>query len=92
MGAINQAIRRGRLPATDWGNWRIKWSDLLVYPIAPGKGSAQKAVPVRWGARADAFILRMKAEGKTWAAIARMMKKDESAVGHHGRYLVRKTK
>ena len=69
-GAMNRACLTGRLPGIDWGNWYVRASDAKAYPIRPGKGSAVRGA---WTARSDAFMLRMRADGKGPVEIGRMM-------------------
>jgi hypothetical protein len=76
---VNQAIRRGQLPATRWGNWWIKRSDALNRPFYPGKG--RSTGKDHWPPRADAFILRARDELRLpYAVIGRMMKWPEKRV------------
>lgn len=66
-------IYRGRLKGVQWGNWYIRKSVAMKEKFYEGKGGA--AISLRdWPARADAFILKCRAEGKMWKEIARMMR------------------
>lgn len=90
ISAIDAAILRGKLPAKRWGNWYVRRSEAERYAIAPGKGSNQAIISAkRWSKRADAFLLRARAEGRPYADIARMMKRKPKAVDYRYRCLVK---
>jgi len=68
--AVNTAVRSGKVPAVDWGNWWIKKSDAVKMRFVVGKGKNTR----EWSARADEFILRARDEmGLQYQEIARMM-------------------
>lgn len=69
--SINAKIRRGKLPAIRWGNWYVLRSVAMQAEFFHGKGHN---CLLHWSPRADEFLLRARAEGKTWAEIGRMMK------------------
>lgn len=72
--AINQRIRRGELPAVQWGNWYVRRSDALALQIRPGKGSSAYLYG-NWTDGADAWILRARDElGMMYIEIAPRMK------------------
>lgn len=68
-GPVNRAIREGRLRGVRWGNWWIRRSDAIS---AWEKRYQQQRAGM--STRAKAFILRARAEGKTWEELGRMMK------------------
>ena len=72
--AINARIRRGSVPAKQWGNWYMRKSDAVAMNIRPGKGSASYLYG-NWSPLADAWILRAVDElGMTFRDIAPRMK------------------
>lgn len=67
--AVSRALREGRIQGVRWGNWWIRRSDAIR---AWDKHYQQRRAGM--STRAKAFLLRVRAEGKTWAEIGRMMK------------------
>jgi len=85
VSCINQRIRKGSLPATRWGNWRIKRSDVIRLKISPGKGSNRFWV-YKFTDNADRFLLKAIDEmGLGYANVGRMMKISDYAIKN--RYL-----
>ncbi len=82
--AVETRIMRGKLEGKRWGNWWIKKSVAVSLHFYLGKGGATRR---DWSARADAFIVRAHAEGRTDAEMARMMKWSEKTVGYRRRCL-----
>lgn len=78
---INRAIHLGLLPAADYGNrWILKshaTDPLIRFYTGKGKPGSTRS---DWTPRADAFLRRARAQGLTYAVIARLMKKSENAV------------
>lgn len=67
--AVNNWIHDGQLPATRWGNWWIKESDLAGF-VPPYERSKTGISPRRFTDDEDAAMVRLRAEGKTLEAIA----------------------
>ncbi|MGQ0605303.1 MAG: hypothetical protein ACT4QE_26805 [Anaerolineales bacterium] len=72
VGAINKAVRTGRLCGVKWKNWRflcseITRSDLVFFK---GKGAARS---VQYTEAGDVFLILARAVGLPWSAIGRMM-------------------
>ena len=66
---INAHILAGMIPATRWGNWYVKRSDIVGYRFRHRTGAVKT-----WSPGADAFLLRARALGLEWGVIGRMMK------------------
>jgi hypothetical protein len=83
---IKRFIKRGELPAFRaigmggrakdqyWAYWFVKRSDALNLKIKRKSNPAETWETKAWSQRADDFIRRMRAEGKKYSDIARMMK------------------
>jgi len=69
--AVNDRILAGKIPATRWGNWFVKRSDVVGYQFIK-----------TWFPGADAFLLRARNQGLKWEAIGRMMKLPGSRVAY----------
>lgn len=86
-----QARHLGGRDEMQWAFWFVRRSDAERVVIRLGKGNGFR--PDReWPAAADAFMLRMHAEGKSYADIGRMMKWSEKRVGYRVRVLKAGTK
>lgn len=72
-GAVNRAIREGRLQGVRWGNWWIRRSD-AVRAWEPRNGGMTE--------RGAAFVLRARAQGLGWDAIARLTKQEPRRICH----------
>ncbi len=94
---IQRYIKAGKLPAVHavhigargkggWARWFVRKSDAVQLRVCRGYGSGQ---PEAWPPRADAFILRARAEGMTCELIARMMKWPLKRVMYRARMLAR---
>lgn len=59
---INNAIRRGDLPAVRWQNWKILKSNAVAYQFRQGSG---RNVIIDWSVPGDAFIVLARAVGLT---------------------------
>ncbi len=68
---ISKRIRDGKLEAVDWGNYWIRSSVAMKLKIITGKGHGVKR---NWSPGADAYILQARAEGDSYAVIAKRMK------------------
>ncbi|CAG0991952.1 hypothetical protein ANRL3_02835 [Anaerolineae bacterium] len=78
---INRAIHLKYLPAVDYGNWWILKSHATDPRVRFYKGKGKPGcVKSDWTPRADAFLLRARADGLTVRVIARMMKKSHNQV------------
>lgn len=77
---INRCIRRGIITGVRWGNWWVKKSDILnpLLVIRKGKGSDG----YDWNPQADACMLRLRGEGKTYREIGRLMNLDHKQVAY----------
>lgn len=84
---IERTILRGVIPGVKWGNWFVLRSDVLKTTFYKGRGGY--CTPNYSTPRADAFLLRAKAEGKSFAAIGRMMKWKDKKVAYRYYYLTR---
>jgi hypothetical protein len=67
--AVNNWVHDGHLPATRWGNWWVKESDLAGF-VPPCERSKTGLTPRRFTDDEDAAMVRLRAEGKTLDAIA----------------------
>lgn len=90
---LNAYIHRGKIRVgVQWGNWWFRRSEVTRpdFVLYTGKGGARAAAAAAgWSPAADAYIVRAKAEGLTWAGIAARMKRDERSVQHRGRKLLK---
>ena len=68
---VNDWIHRGKIPARHWANWHVLESVARVTRIPQGRGHGHE---LKWSAAGDAFLIRARAEGIPWAAVAKMMK------------------
>jgi len=71
---VKRLIQRGRIRAIKWGNWRVLRSEALkvglwFYRGIPGEGAHE----LEWSDDGDAFLVRSRAAGLGFFAIARMM-------------------
>lgn len=67
--AVNKWICEDRLPATRWGNWWVKESDLAGF-VPPYDRSKVGISPRRFTPEEDAEMVRLRSDGKTLEAIA----------------------
>lgn len=71
--SVNQAVRRGQIPAVDWGNW---WILRSVATDPRYRIHSQKGTPgvsrLGWTERGDAFLLVARGLGIHWSAIEKM--------------------
>jgi hypothetical protein len=67
---VNRYIRAGRLPAVDWGNWRILRSNAERVRFAKGRGAGHE---YPWSPAADAFMLLARAIGLSTNAIGALV-------------------
>jgi hypothetical protein len=79
-----QAPHLGGRDEAGWSRWYVRRSDALGLRVWRGKGNNHRTV---WSPRADAFILRARAEGKEYQEIARMMKWPQKRVEYRARCL-----
>lgn len=69
--AVNKYIHEGRLPAADWGNWKVLRSE-ATHPdlyFVHGKGNKQRR-QLQWSADTNAYIVLSRAVGLTHSLIA----------------------
>lgn len=69
---ITNRVRKGKIPGVRWGNTWVRRSVVEDLVIHTGKG--RPGISPIFTPRADEFLLRMVAEGKSFGAIGRMMK------------------
>jgi len=67
--AVGAQVQRGKVEGIRWGNWYTLRSVAVKLKFFKGKGYACQ----EWSPRADAFIIRARAEGIPWDDIGRMM-------------------
>jgi hypothetical protein len=67
-------LRSGRRMTQRWAYWYVRRSDVEKLVVRKGKGARGYDREDYWTDRSDAFLLRARASGKTWAEIGRMMK------------------
>jgi hypothetical protein len=81
---VNMYIHKGIIRGKKWGNWHILRSEALKAGLnfPHGKGSGMCG---NWSDEADAFLIRSRAAGKSWVAIGKMMKRDDTTVANHYR-------
>ncbi len=72
-GDVNRAIRAGRLPATDWGNWWVLRSEATRPGLRFYKGKGAVAFDRHGTPGGDAFVVLATAVGIPATHIARMM-------------------
>lgn len=83
---VNRWIHAGKIPARHWANWHVLESVARVTRIPKGKGQGHS---LPWSAAGDTFLIRARAEGTPWVAVARMMKQPERRLQYHLKCLLR---
>lgn len=74
--AVRARLLSGRNVDQVWAYWYLRRSDavkLVIYKNGKGTPGTDRT-DAGWSPRADAFLLRARAEGKSYSAIGRMMK------------------
>lgn len=85
------AIGLDRVRNPGWGYWFVRRSEVEKLQLFFGKGQGRELI--NWSARADEFIIRARAEGRTHEEIARMMKWPKKRVEYRwNQYLSKRAK
>jgi hypothetical protein len=84
VGAVNDWIHKGLLPAVKWGNWWVRERDLEGF-VPPGQRSRKGRALRRFTGAEDARLLELRAEGKSWPRIARLLGRSVGAVAQRHR-------
>ncbi len=74
----------GRQVQPGWSRWYVRRSEAMGLVVFRGRGSGHELV---WSERADAFLRRGRAEGRTIRDLARMMRWPEKRVAYRLRLL-----
>lgn len=83
VGAVNDWIHRGILPAQRWGNWWIREDDLKTF--TPPCEQVRRLENVRrFASWEDERLIGMRMAGQTWTAISESLNRSVSSV--FGRY------
>jgi hypothetical protein len=80
--AVNNAIRRGQLPATRWGNWWILKSNATDPALRFTQGKEKLEVTLKRWPEISAFIVLAEAVGLTCRQIGILMNWDLKRVGY----------
>lgn len=72
LNCINANIQRGKLKATQWGNWWLKRSEVTRSDLKffPNKGTYES---IAWTSDGDAFLVLMRAIGLSYSVIGKLM-------------------
>ncbi|MDI6770119.1 MAG: hypothetical protein QMD04_10660 [Anaerolineales bacterium] len=82
------AVGLDRVRNPGWAYWFVRRSEVKTLVLYFGKGSGRELI--HWSPRADAFIIRARQEGRTYADIARMMKWPQKRVEYRWRHYLKK--
>lgn len=81
VGAVNDWIQSGVLPAVRNGNHLVRESDLVGF-VPPGQRSRIGQSQNAWGAEDDRVLCEMRCAGQTYAAIARVLGRSIGSVSN----------
>ncbi len=86
QGVLNNAIRKGKIPATDWGNWRLLKSDVEKAKTSGyfrGTGKDRKGEErLVLSSSAEAFLVLAEAVGMFHTEIGALMRWDVKRISY----------